>query len=501
MPAPISLEELKSISSKVSEVEEYLPSSYLRYVEWEKLQEPEIIQYLSPGAIYEYQLIFIKSHARILGKYGIIPGAIVDEIVTKLNRKNVPYRKQQEWENKLRHDIRGLVRACQEVLSKEARYYMYLGLTSYDVVNSAWSSALRDVSYEVITPKGIELSRTLIKRAREEKRTVLVGRTHKQHAAATTAGHWLLEILDGLMPLFNEQLNLADNLRGKVSGFIGTLAAQKLLFGKKVHPRQLEMETLSLMHLKPDPITGQVVHQTYYTPYFGNLVSIAGNLAKFAEDVRNFQQTELSEINEQRLTQQVGSSTGAHKRNPIDSENIGGHWRQIIAKMISVYEDYITDFQRDLRSSSNLRYYGSEIPFMAYHMLRRSLKIAENMTIRREKMLQNLGITKGLILAEPLQLSLQVYCIKKDLDFDTHEYVRKLSDKAMNENKDFSSIIKGDKLVSEMISNLSEEDRAILLSPEKYLGTAEEDVETISNIMENQLNELESKIELHFQRR
>lgn len=497
MPAPISLEELKSKSRSVTEFEEYLPSSYARYIDWEKLEEPEIVQYLSPRAIYEYQLIFLKSYVNVLGKYEVIPSRITAEIVQKLNGKNVPYRRQQEWEDKLRHDVRGLVRASQEVLSREARYYIYLGLTSYDVVNSAWSAALRDVSYEVIVPKGVELSRILIKRAREEKKTILVGRTHKQHAAPTTVGHWLLEILGGVMPLLGEQLNLSDNLRGKVSGFVGTLAAQKFLFGGKVHPRKLEKETLSLMHLLPDPLTGQVVHQTYYMPYFSNLIGIAGNLAKFGEDIRNFQQTEVSEICEQRLSEQVGSSTGAHKRNPIDSENIGGHWRQILPKIISVYEDFVTDFQRDLRSSSNLRYYGSEIPFIIYHMLRRSVKIANNMTIRREKMMENLSMTKGLILAEPVQLALQVYCIKKNLDIDTHEYVRKLSDRAVNENVDFLSIIKNDSFISDMFTGLNVEERTVLLSPEKYIGTVEEDIEYLTNTWETQLDEIENKIKRH----
>jgi len=497
MPAPISLEELKSIGAKVVEVEEYLPSSYLRYVDWAKLDEPEVIQYLSPGAIYEYQLIFIRSYAHVLRKYGVIPDRAADEIIRGLSRRNVPYRKQQEWEDKLKHDIRGLVRACQEVLSKEARYYIYLGLTSYDVVNSAWSAALRDVAYEVIVPKGVELSRILIRRAREEKETVMVARTHKQHAVATTVGHWLMEILGGIMPLLVEQLNLSDNLRGKTSGFVGTSAAQKFLFGERVHPKEIERETLSLMHLKPDPLTGQVVHNTYYVPYFANLVSIAGNLAKFGEDLRNFQQTEVSEIMEQRLSDQVGSSTGAHKRNPINSENIGGHWRQILPKIVSLYEDFVTDFQRDLRSSSNLRYYGSEIPFMAYHMLRRSVTVSQNMTIRRQRMIENLGITRGLILAEPLQLALQVYCAKKGLEIDAHEYVRRLSDKAIEGDRDFVTVARNDELVQEMLSGLSEEKRSILLSPERYLGTAVEDVENLSLQWEQQLDELQGRIEGH----
>ncbi len=132
-------------------------------------------------------------------------------------------------------------------------------------------------------------------------------------------------------------------------------------------------------------------------------------------------------------------------------------------------------------------------------MLRRSVKIADNMTIRREKMMENLSMTKGLILAEPVQLALQVYCIKKNLDIDTHEYVRKLSDKAVNENVDFLSIIKDDNIISDMLTSLSITDRTVLLSPEKYIGTVEEDIEYLTNTWETQLNEIENRIKQHIE--
>ncbi len=497
MPAPISLDELRRNGQKVAEIEGYLPSSYPRYVDWEDIKEPEVIQYVVPEAIHDYSLVALRAYTRVLANHGAIPKDSATEIGQRLTRANVPFRKQQEWEHKLRHDIRGLIRACQEVLSEQSRRWLYIGLTSYDVINTAWSLALRDVSYEVLVPRGIQFSKNLLGRAKLEKSTLMIGRTHKQHAATTTVGHWLMEILGGFMPPLMRQLDYASDLRGKTSGFVGTRAAQKLLFGNAVHPRNLENETLSLLYLKPDPLTGQVVHQSYYVQYFANLVSLAGNVAKFAEDVRNFQQTEVSEVFEQRLSQQVGSSTGAHKRNPIDSENIGGHWRQILPKLVSVYEDFITDFQRDLRNSANLRYYGSEIPFITGYMIRKGATIAEKMTIRKDRMAHNIGMTQGLILGEPLQLTLQVFCAKRGLDLDTHEYVRKLANKAQEEGIEFWKVIKEDALVNELLSSLDKESKETLLSPEKYLGTVEEDVSIMVEEWEKQLLSLEEQIDKH----
>lgn len=497
MPSPISINELSQKGARIAEIEGFLPSSYSRYIDWENIMEPEVIQYVVPEALHAYSLAVIRAYTQVLAKYGAIPKAASDEIREKLTRENVSFREQQKWEDKLRHDVRGLVRACQDVLSAQSRYWLYLGLTSYDVINTSWSLALRDVSYEVIVPRGIRFARELLRRAKLEKSTVVIGRTHKQHAAATTVGHWLMEVLGGFMPPLTSQLEYSYNLAGKISGFVGTRAAQQLLFGKNIPPRILEKETLDRLFIKADPLTGQVVHQSHYFPYFSNLVNMAGNVAKFAEDLRNFQQTEVSEIFEQRLSSQVGSSTGATKRNPIDSENIGSHWRQILPKLLSAAEDFLTDFQRDLRNSANLRYYGSEIPFLAGHMIRKAANIAEKMTIRRDRMAYNIGLTKGLILGEPLQLTLQVYCAKRGIDLDTHEYVRQLSDKAQEEATDFREVIQKDKLINEMLSSLDKESRETLLSPEKYLGTVEEDVELISDEWEKQLLKIEERINRH----
>jgi len=516
MPAPIQLKELEEIAFKVREIEGYLPSPHSRYVDWEALSgtkidrktklpvkpEPETLQYTSFEALHEYILTVIRTYAHVLGEHGAIPKYAADEIVKKLRRKNVSWRSASDWEDKLGHDIRGVVAASQEVLSPRSRRYVYLGLTSNDTISTSYSLALRDVAYEVIVPKGIDFAQTILNRTKDLQKkykmpTILIGRTHLQHAAPTTAEHWLLEKLGELMPPLMTQLNHADNLRGKVSGFVGTRAAQHLLFRKFVHPRDLEKETLEKLHLSPDPLTGQIIHQSYYMPYLTNMIDLASSVANFADTVRHFQQTEVGEIFEQELSERVGSSTGAHKRNPADSENVVSHYRVLLGKLISPYLDFVSEFQRTLTDSANKRYYMTEIPFLTYQILRRGTKIAKNMTIRRDKMAQNLGITQGLILGEPLQLELQMYTARKGLNIDTHNHVRKLSTKALEEEKPFWEIIEKDELTQQLLKELESENKEILLDPNKYIGTVEDDVEIMINEWELQLNELENRIKKH----
>jgi len=498
MPPQIPARELRRVGKIIAPYKGYLLSPLdSRYTDWEGIEPPHPVQYMTPEAQHGYRLAVLRAYNHVLGEHDAIPKGVARTLVRGLKRNKIPFIEADQQEKITRHDIRGFVRAAQQTLPKDVAHWLYLALTSYDIINTAYSLGLRDLAYELMGPESIRFARTLVRRAREEKDTVMMGRTHLQHAVATSAGHWLGEIAQGLIPPMEAYLDSADNLRGKISGFVGTRAAQQFLFGDYVDPRDLEEETLELLHLKPDEFTSQIVHQTFYAPHFAHLVSIAGNTTKFTEDVRNYQQTEVGEIYERKLSERVGSSTGAHKANPIDSENVSGHWPEIMPRLLSVYADFITDFQRDLRPSSNMRYYMSEVPTLAYLMIKRAADIAEAMTIRRERMAQNLGITKGLIIAEPLQLAMQRYCAEHGIDEDTHEYTRRLASRAVEGGLYFTDVMTEDPLVQQVLASLSEEKKEILMNPEKYLGTAVEDIERNTKRWDSQLSDLEARIQKH----
>ncbi len=493
MPSQIPGKELDTAFKGIKDLMGYLPSSAERYL------EKEVIGYTMPDAVHSYGLCVLRTYAHVLGELGEIPKEVAEEIVQKVRRENVPFKISREWEVKLRHDIRGMVKNAQTPLGDKAKNFLYPGLTSYDVINTSQSMALKDFASELMIPKSIEFSRNLIDKGREHKETILTGRTHKQHAAATTVAHYILEILGGFMPSLMGYRDSKDDLRGKLSGFVGTNASKVLLF--ETDPNIIDEKFFKLIGLKKDEITGQVVHQYWYTDYFSRLVQMCGSIAKFANDVRNYQQTEVGEMFEQRLEEQVGSSTGAHKANPINSEQIsGGRWNQLVAQLFASFQDFITDFQRDLRDSMNKRVYMEEMTNMSYGMVKRASSMAEKMTIRREKMAENLGITQGLICAEPLQLYLQQWKgLNTDDYFDAHEYVRRMSNLAREEGISFFELMEKDELVQAALSSAPEKTRGMILDPEKYIGTCIRDFETQSKKWEEQLYELERDVKKHLE--
>ncbi len=490
LPTQLSNEEIEKILNQLSKIQGFLLSPIdNRYL------KKELIPYITPEAFHSYDLCILRAYSTTLNMLGEIPDEISNEIVNKLRRENVPFEKAVMWGKKIGHDIRGLVRACQEVISEKAKSFIYLGPTSYDIINSRYSAALRDVAYEVLIPKTVEFFRAIIERANDNADTLMIGRTHKQHANVTTVGHWLCEIASGIIVSLSNFITSVDNLKAKFSGFVGTRASQKLLFN--TDPRIISNETLKLLHLKEDKLTGQTVHQSNYFPYFSNLVAICGDIAKFAEDVRGLQQTEIGEVFEKKLFDRIGSSTGAHKANPIDSENIGGQWRQLKARLSSVYDDFLTDFQRDLRDSSNKRYYIPEMICIGYTIIERATRLVKKMIIRKEKMTENIKITKGLIISESLQLFLQQWCGQNDVFIDSHDHIRKLSNKAIERNISIFDIIEKDDLIKKVFDNIPKEKKEMILNPDKYLGTCIEDVKTTILELKEYQELIEKKCKTH----
>lgn len=492
MPSQIPQEELDVVYGKIKELMGYLPSGAERYL------EKDVIGYTMPDAVHSYMLGVLRTYAYVLGELGEMPKEVADEIVTKVRRENVPFKATRGWEDRIHHDIRGMVRNAQGSLSDRAKNFVYPGLTSYDVVNTAWSMALKDFAYELMIPKSIEFSRALINRGREHKDTIMVGRTHKQHAAPTTVAHYFSEILGGFIPPLHGYRDSTEDLRGKLSGFVGTNATKVLLFD--TDPEEIDRRFFERIGIKKDETTCQVVHQYWYTDYLSRLVQMCGEIAKFASDIRNYQQTEVGEMFEQTLDEQVGSSTGAHKKNPITTEQLCGmRWTQLVSQLFASYADFITDFQRDLRDSANKRIYMEEMSNIAYGMVKKAAKVTGKMTIRKEKMAENLGMTQGLICAEPLQVYLQRWMgLNTDEFIDAHEHVRQLTDRARDEEISFLDVISEDDLIQRALQDAPEKKRKMILDPEKYLGTCLEDFERDSQRWEEELFILERDgVELH----
>ena len=95
------------------------------------------------------------------------------------------------------HDVAAFVDVVQGAIGAPAGAWIHYGLTSSDVVDTAWCWMMRDAC-DLLLAAADELLRTLVRMAREHRDTVMIGRTHGIHAEPTTFGAkvalWALQV-------------------------------------------------------------------------------------------------------------------------------------------------------------------------------------------------------------------------------------------------------------------------------------------------------------------
>ena len=95
------------------------------------------------------------------------------------------------------HDVAAFVDVVQAAIGQPAGTWIHYGLTSTDIVDTAWCWALRDAA-DLLIEASSALLRTVIELARAHRDTVMIGRTHGIHAEPTTFGAktalWALQI-------------------------------------------------------------------------------------------------------------------------------------------------------------------------------------------------------------------------------------------------------------------------------------------------------------------
>ena len=110
-----------------------------------------------------------------------------DAVAAIRARARVDVARIEELERTTDHDVVAFVNQVAESVGPEGRW-IHHGLTSSDVVDTALALQMRDAA--ALLDDGLALLiATIVRRAREERDTIMIGRTHGMHAEPTTMGH------------------------------------------------------------------------------------------------------------------------------------------------------------------------------------------------------------------------------------------------------------------------------------------------------------------------
>lgn len=398
--------------------------------------------------------------------YGNIPKKDAESIKKALG--NVRLERVREIENEIRHDIMAVVKALSEVSGPSGRF-VHLGVTSNDIIDTAVALQLKE-ALSIISDDLLKLLHTFTSLSKRYKRTVMVGRTHGQHAIPMTFG---LKMAVYSMETYRHLERLQDCkeriLVGKISGAVGTGA------GLGDHALEIQDAVLSSLGLKSEEASSQVVGRDRYIELMCLLANICTSMEKFATEVRNLQRTEIGEVAEAfDAEKQVGSSTMAHKQNPIKAENICGLARMVRGFLVPAFENNILWHERDLTNSSAERFLIPHACILTDDILVKTNSLFRSLRISPKAMKDNLNRHGGLIMAESVMLLLTRKGMNRQ---DAHELVRKASSKAVREGKTLGDVLKKDK---RMRRYLSEKEINDALKPENYIGQSERIVDIVA---------------------
>ena len=289
------------------------------------------------------------------------------------------------------HDVAAFVDVVAASVGEHGRWIHY-GLTSSDVLDTALALQLREAG-EVVLASARAYRDALIERALEHRDTLCVGRTHGVHAEPTTFG---LRLAGFAFEADRNLARLSDAFEqlafGKLSGAVGTYASV---------PPAVEARVMERLGLRArgrgdagDPA------RPPRRPHLAIAIAGAG-LERFATEVRNLQRTEVREVEEPFASgQQKGSSAMPHKRNPIRTERITGLARVLRGYAQTGLENVALWHERDISHSGAERVILPDATIGLDYMQDLATKVATGMTVRTDRMRENLELTHGALFSQ-----------------------------------------------------------------------------------------------------
>ncbi len=412
----------------------------------------------------DVEIALIKAQAKV----GNVPLNVVAEVEKKGKVSIVKLERVKAIEDEIHHDVMAMVKGFAEQCDGNAGNYIHLGATSYDIVDTAWASILKD-ALALLEKRVLALLEILVNHAKKYKKLVCIGRTHGQHAIPTTYGmkfaNWADELARHLERL--QDIKKRD-IVGKFGGAVGTFASHQ--------DKGLELQELvmSFLGLEANRISTQVVHRDRHVEIIFWNALVATTISKIAKETRDLQRSEIAELFEPFSEKQVGSSTMASKRNPHKSERLCGVYRILASHVFPMMDDNaFIEHERDLTNSSVERMVFPESFILLDFMLTQMISIMKGIEVNEMNVKRNLDLTKGAIMSEHIMVELVRMGMSRQ---DAHEILRQVAIRCRNEGITYKQGILEDKRLDGKITPAIA-DR--LLDPANYIGMASKLVDNV----------------------
>jgi adenylosuccinate lyase len=397
---------------------------------------PEIAEIFSDRSKFarylEIELLATEAQAKL----GVVPQADAQTCRAKAPLVDNTFVQQvAERELVTDHDVAAFVDVVQSTIGMPAGAWIHHGLTSTDVVDTAWCWMLKDGA-ELILGAMNELIAKLQELAQQHRDSVMIGRTHGIHAEPTTFGVkvalWALQVDRdrSRMRAAREAIAVC-----KLSGAVGTYS--------NISP-DVEAHVAKSLGLVAVPAT-QVVARDRHAEFLWACASLGSTIEAIAVELRHLQRTEVSEVREGFKAGQKGSSAMPHKRNPISAETLTGLSRVLRSNLQTGLQNVALWHERDISHSSAERIVLPDSAMLAYYVTKRLTRVLANLEVDTQRMVDNLSSSFGVVFSQPVLLALVDSGLSRD---DAYRIVQEDAALAWNQRQQLRNVLENDTRVT-----------------------------------------------------
>ncbi len=325
------------------------------------------------------EIALAKAEARV----GVIPAEAAAVIARESKIERIDFDHMRHETEIVGYPILPLVHQLVAMCGDAGRF-VHWGATTQDIMDTAVVLQVRD-ALDLIDADIRKLRKILTDLALKHRNTAMAGRTHLQQALPVTFGY---KVAIWLAMFDRHQQRLAE-LRPRVAvvefaGAAGTLDELKLGV----------------------PMTTWHVARDGFAEAVNFLGLVTGTLGKIALDIMIMASTEFAEVYEPFVKGRGASSTMPQKRNPISSELMLAAAKAVRQHAGLMVDAMIHDFERATGPWHAEWIAIPESFILTAGALHQAKFALGGLIVDADRMKHNLGITKGLIVAEAVMMGM-----------------------------------------------------------------------------------------------
>ncbi len=407
------------------------------------------------------------------GEMEIIPVWAAEEISRKAHLKNLDLHSIREGIRETSHSLVPLLQVLEKVCKNGAGEFIHYGATTQDIQDTGQVLEIRDI-IEILERDLDSILLQLIDLAQRYRNTVIIGRTHCQHALPMTVG---LKIAVWIDEVYRNRERLLDcKKRVLVSQLFGGVGTMDVWDEKGIELLTKFSGRLGLN----TPLVAWHVSRDRFAEFLSTLAIITGTLGKIANEIRSLARSEIREFEESFHMGKIGSSTMPHKRNPETCEQVVVLSRLVKAQAMLGFEGLIHEHERDSRALRLEWVTITDACLFTCGALNLMKTILKGIIIHEDRIAANLKRASEFICTEAL-----MFVLGKKIGKQTaYRIIYELSQQSHKEERPLKEVLAVHPIVSRELDQ-SEIDSA--LEPSCHIGLSrlltERIIRTVSDIL------------------